>query len=91
MRTQAQPLPSTLSHCRRRLLAMCARYATLGDFGGSAGVLSCCVAAAHPHMRCTTHDLPAVHEAAVQYIQAQGLSGRVEVRAVVHAHHYMSP
>jgi hypothetical protein len=55
------------------------RYNTLGDFGGSAGVLCCCVAAAQPHMSCTTHDLPAVHGAAVQYARQQGLTDRVKV------------
>lgn len=55
------------------------RYKTLGDIGGSAGVLCCCVAEAHPHMSCTTHDLPAVHQAAVQYVQQQGLAERVKV------------
>jgi hypothetical protein len=43
-------------------------------------VLCCCVAAAQPHMTCTTHDLPAVHDAAVQYVQQQGLTDRVKVR-----------
>jgi hypothetical protein len=55
------------------------RYKTLGDFGGSAGVLCCCVAASQPHMSCSTHDLPAVHDAAVQYVQQQGLADRVKV------------
>jgi hypothetical protein len=55
------------------------RYKTLGDFGGSAGVLCCCVAAAQPHMTCTTHDLPAVHDAAAQYVQQQGLTDKVQV------------
>ncbi|WIA41050.1 hypothetical protein OEZ86_004686 [Tetradesmus obliquus] len=55
------------------------RYKTLGDFGGSAGVLCCCVAAAQPHMACATHDLPAVHGAAEQYVQQQGLTDRVKV------------
>ncbi|KAF6250908.1 O-methyltransferase-domain-containing protein [Scenedesmus sp. NREL 46B-D3] len=55
------------------------RYRSLGDFGGSAGVLCCCVAAAQPHMACTTHDLPAVHDAAVQYVQQQGLADQVKV------------
>lgn len=55
------------------------RYGSLGDIGGSVGVLCCCVAAAHTHMRCTTLDLPTVHDAAVQYVQHQGLSDRVQV------------
>lgn len=56
------------------------RYKTLGDIGGSAGVLCCAVAQAHPHMTCTTLDLPAVHAAAEQYITSQGLQDRVKVR-----------
>lgn len=55
------------------------KYKTLADVGGSAGVLSCAVAQAHPHMRCTTLDLPAVHAAAEQYVAQQGLQDRVQV------------
>jgi hypothetical protein len=55
------------------------RYKTLGDFGGSAGTLCCCVAAAHPHMRATTYDLPAVHSAAEKHIAQWGLQERVKV------------
>lgn len=54
-------------------------YKTLGDIGGSAGALSCVVAKAHPHLSCTTLDLPAVHAAAEQYIEQQGLTDRVKV------------
>jgi cyclopropane fatty-acyl-phospholipid synthase-like methyltransferase len=54
-------------------------YKTVGDFGGSAGALSCCVAAAHPHLRCTTLDLSVVHQAAVTYIQQQSLTDQVQV------------
>lgn len=43
-------------------------------------MLCCCVAAAQPHMACATHDLPAVHGAAEQYVQQQGLTDRVKVR-----------
>ena len=55
-------------------------YHTLGDFGGSAGTLCCCVAAAHPHMTATTYDLPAVHSAAGKHIAQWGLQDRVKVR-----------
>ncbi|KAG2425467.1 hypothetical protein HXX76_013677 [Chlamydomonas incerta] len=56
-----------------------ARYASLGDLGGSAGCLACCVAAAHPHMAATSYDLPPVHAAAERYVRAQGCEGRVQV------------
>lgn len=55
------------------------RYHTLGDIGGSAGVLCCAVAKAHCHMSCTTLDLPAIHSAAKQYVAEQGLQDRVKV------------
>ncbi|KAF8062721.1 hypothetical protein HT031_004051 [Scenedesmus sp. PABB004] len=55
------------------------RYASFGDFGGSAGVLACAVAAAQPHLECATHDLPAVRPAAEAYVARQGLRGRVRV------------
>lgn len=55
------------------------RYKTLGDIGGSAGVLCCAVAKAHPHLQCTTLDLPPVHAAAEQYVAQQGLADRVKV------------
>lgn len=54
-------------------------YKALGDIGGSAGVLSCAVAKANPHMQCTTLDLPAVHAAAEEYVAQQGLHGKVKV------------
>ena len=34
------------------------RYHTLCDIGGATGQLSCLVAKRHPHLRCTTLDLP---------------------------------
>lgn len=55
------------------------RYKTLGDIGGSAGALCCTLAKAHPHLTCTTLDLPAVHAAAEQYVAQQGLADRVKV------------
>jgi len=55
------------------------KYKTLADIGGSAGVLCCAVARAHPHMTCTTLDLPAVHAAAVQYTTQQGMQDLVKV------------
>jgi predicted O-methyltransferase YrrM len=52
-------------------------YKTLCDVGGATGQLSCMVAAAHPHMRCTSFDLPAVVPIAQRRIVAAGLADRV--------------
>ncbi|QIG47094.1 methyltransferase [Nordella sp. HKS 07] len=54
------------------------RYRTLCDVGGATGQLSCMVAAAHPHMRCTSFDLPNVVPIATRKIAEAGLSDRVE-------------
>jgi predicted O-methyltransferase YrrM len=53
------------------------RYATLADAGGATGQLSIIVAGRHPHLRCTTFDLPVVEPIARRTIDAAGLSGRV--------------
>jgi predicted O-methyltransferase YrrM len=53
------------------------RYRTLSDVGGATGQLSCLVAAAHPHMRCVTFDLPNVAPIATRRIEREGLSERV--------------
>lgn len=52
-------------------------YKTLCDVGGATGQLSCMVAAAHPHMRCTSFDLPKVVPIAEQKIERAGLADRV--------------
>ncbi|MGE4063978.1 MAG: methyltransferase [Rhodospirillaceae bacterium] len=53
------------------------KYRTLCDVGGATGQLSCMVAEAHPHMRCTSFDLPNVVPIATRKINAWGLSDRV--------------
>jgi precorrin-6B methylase 2 len=53
------------------------RYETLCDVGGATGQLSIAVARRHPHMRCTTFDLPVVEPIAKRTIEAAGLSDRV--------------
>jgi predicted O-methyltransferase YrrM len=53
------------------------RYETLCDVGGATGQLSIIVANRHPHMRCTTFDLPVVEPIAKRTIEAAGLSDRV--------------
>lgn len=52
-------------------------YRTLCDVGGATGQLSCMVAAAHPHMRCTSFDLPNVVPIAARRIKQAGLADRV--------------
>ncbi len=52
-------------------------YTTLCDVGGATGQLSCMVAAAQPHMSCTSFDLPPVKPIAERCIEKAGLSDRV--------------
>ena len=58
-----------------------ARYKTLCDVGGATGQLSILVARAHPHMKCTSFDLPAVEPIAKKTIAAAGLSERIATAA----------
>jgi precorrin-6B methylase 2 len=53
------------------------KYHTLCDVGGATGQLSCMVAAANPHIQCTSFDLQHVEPIAKRYIEAAGLSERV--------------
>ena len=53
------------------------RFETLCDVGGATGQLSCMVAQANPHMRCTSFDLPEVAPIATRKIRQAGLSDRV--------------
>jgi hypothetical protein len=53
------------------------KYKTLCDVGGATGQLSIVVANRHPHMRCTSFDLPVVEPIAKRTIEAAGLSERV--------------
>lgn len=57
-------------------------YQTLCDAGGATGQLSCMVAAAHPHMRCISADLPQVEPIAKRCIERAGLSDRVETAVI---------
>jgi len=54
------------------------KYETLCDAGGATGQLSIIVANRHPHMRCTSFDLPVVEPIAARNIEAAGLTDRVE-------------
>jgi hypothetical protein len=53
------------------------KYKTLCDVGGATGQLSIIVANRHPHMRCTSFDLPVVEPIAKRTIEAAGLNERV--------------
>ncbi len=57
-------------------------YRTMCDVGGAGGQLLIGVACPHPHMACTTCDLPAVTPIARKTIEAQGLSGRITASSV---------
>jgi hypothetical protein len=54
-----------------------APFKTLCDIGGATGLLSMEVAKRHPHIRCTSFDLPVVEPIARKSIAAAGLSDRV--------------
>ncbi len=56
-------------------------YQTLCDVGGAAGVLSIEVAKRHPHLRCTSFDLPPVAPIAQKHIAAAGLADRIVTAA----------
>jgi hypothetical protein len=57
------------------------RYHTVTDAGGSLALLSRLLAARHPHLRFHSFDLPPVGPHAQRAIDAEGLSGRVQVVA----------
>ncbi len=54
------------------------KYKTLCDVGGATGQLSIIVANRHPHLRCTSFDLPVVEPIAKRTIEAAGLGDRVQ-------------
>jgi hypothetical protein len=55
------------------------RYETVCDVGGATGQLSTILATHHPHLRCTSYDLPVVAPIAERAIASAGLSERVSV------------
>lgn len=57
------------------------RFTTLCDAGGANGALSVHIARSHPHMRCTSFDLPVVQPLAERYIAAAGVADRVSAVA----------
>ena len=58
------------------------RYHTVCDVGGATGLLSMLVARKHPHLRCTSADLPAATLIAERKIAAAGLTDRVSATTV---------
>ena len=54
-------------------------YQTVCDVGGATGQLCTILAERHPHLRCTSYDLPVVAPIAEKSIAAAGLSDRVTV------------
>jgi hypothetical protein len=54
-------------------------YETVCDVGGADGQLSMALAGRHPHLRCTTYDLPIVAPIAKKALVAAGLADRVAV------------
>jgi predicted O-methyltransferase YrrM len=56
-------------------------FKTLCDIGGATGLLSMEVAKKHPHLKCTSFDLPPVEPIAQRHIAAAGLSDRVATAA----------
>ena len=55
------------------------KYETVCDVGGATGRLSAALATRHPHLRCTSFDLPVVAPIAEKAIAAAGLNKRVAV------------
>jgi len=53
------------------------RYQSVCDVGGATGRLSIVLAQQHPHLRCTSFDLPVVSPIAARSIELAGLSDRV--------------
>jgi predicted O-methyltransferase YrrM len=56
-----------------------APYRTLCDVGGATGLLATLVARRHPHMQCTSFDLPVVEPIARRWIAKDGVADRVQV------------
>ena len=52
------------------------------DVGGGSGCFMVAAAQAHPHLRCTVLELPAMCEVARGYIEAGGVADRVDTAAV---------
>jgi SAM-dependent methyltransferase len=58
------------------------RFSTLADVGGANGLLASTVAKHHPHIRCTSYDLPPVVPIALRKIAERGLADRVGAQSI---------
>src|SRR6476646_6114445 len=56
-------------------------FKSLCDVGGATGLLCIEAAKKHPHLRCTSFDLPPVEPIAQRHIAAAGLSDRIQTAA----------
>ncbi|MBA2764609.1 MAG: methyltransferase, partial [Thermoleophilaceae bacterium] len=56
-------------------------YETVCDVGGATGQLCTALATRHPHLRCTSYDLPVVEPIAKKAIAAAGVADRVTTAA----------
>jgi len=59
-----------------------APYASMADIGGATGQLCTIVAARHPHLACTSCDLPVVRPIAERRIEEAGLGWRVRAQEI---------
>ncbi|MDM0117641.1 methyltransferase [Variovorax sp. J22R133] len=59
-----------------------ARYRHLCDVGGASGLLSMTVAGRHPHLHCTSLDLPQVTRIAERRIATAGLAERIHAKPI---------
>ena len=78
-RMHAHSVPAAVGVARHYDFSDIAR---LLDVGGGSGCFMVAAAQAHPHLRCTVMELPAMCEAAHDYLQAGGVADRVDTRAV---------
>jgi hypothetical protein len=78
-RMHAHSLPAAVGVARHYDFSGIARVL---DVGGGSGCFMVAAAQAHPQLRCTVMELPAMCDAASGYIQAGGVADRVDTRAV---------
>jgi acetylserotonin N-methyltransferase len=78
-RMHAHSVPAAVGVARRYDFSGVTRVL---DVGGGSGCFMVAAAQAHPHLRCTVMELPAMCEAARGYIEAGGVAGRVDTCAV---------
>ena len=58
------------------------KYKTIADIGGADGFLCCMIAQHHPHVTCTTYDLPPVQPLAQERIRRAHLQDRVRAESI---------